>query len=327
MKYTTFPMGLWTDDKFLTHSPEQKQLALYFWTCPERNLSGVIKMGFKHSANCLGFTLDSFTSAFTALLETFPTCYAYDKQTNEFALIDYPRWMLANIKGRALNILQQDIAKIESPEILKLILKHNPTSLTAEYLAQFRRLNIALQREKLHPEAPENGFSIGGAQIADNQLIEPLNVNVNVNYINIGGETPDQQPVFEIQPKGKKRKENKAILPPPVPGLDEVRDYAIELLKKKREEINKKAKQPEFIDIECWAADFASRFVSHYEAREWKQSNGRALVSWKAAVSGTWSDTLYSLIFTGKAYRAYGVQQQKLIPTPQIVAPNYQRRV
>ena len=334
MKYTQFAQGLWEDDTFLTHSPEQKIISFYLLTAPGKNLAGIRDMGFKMASNAVGMTLESFKSALNGLMETFPDWYMYDAATNEFALIQYPKWMHAGIKGLAAKILSQDIAKIRSLPILKAILSNNPTSIAAEYLAQFRRLNIAVQRAKIMPELPleseKTPFSIGGAQLSENQEEDILNINLNINNTinSIGTESTQPSDVLKILPKGKKSKKLCAAAAPP-PTVEEVTAYAVEVLTKKRAQISKTVTQPEFKDVELWAGDFAARFVSYYsaEARDWKQSNGRPLVSWKAAVTGTWSDTLYHLLFSGKAYRAYGVQQQYGKQLPAIVAPAYSRRV
>ncbi len=142
MKYRNFAVATWSDDIVLSMSPEQKLVFIYLYTSPYTSSCGIFKLSLKTAGFQLGYTGDPFESALKGLCSVYPDFVAYDPQTGEVALLQYPKQLLICATGKALIISQKEVENVESQYLLRAMIAVNSAGLSAPYLAQLRRLQM-----------------------------------------------------------------------------------------------------------------------------------------------------------------------------------------
>jgi uncharacterized phage protein (TIGR02220 family) len=142
MKYRNFAVATWSDDIVLSMSPEQKLIFIYLYTSPYTSSCGIFKISLRTAGFQLGYTNSPFESALKGLCAAFPDFVAYDEQTGEVALLQYPKQLLISATGKALAISQKEVESVESETLLKAMISTNSAGLSRPYLAQLRRLQM-----------------------------------------------------------------------------------------------------------------------------------------------------------------------------------------
>lgn len=142
MKYRNFAVATWSDDVVLSMSPEQKLIFIYLYTSPYTSLCGIFKLSMRTAGFQVGLINSPFESALKGLCAAFPDFVAYDPQTGEVALLQYPKQLLITATGKALLIAQKEVENVESQTLLRAMIAVNSAGLSAPYLAQLRRLQM-----------------------------------------------------------------------------------------------------------------------------------------------------------------------------------------
>ena len=87
-----------------------------------------------------------FESALRGLALAFPDFVAVDWQTNEVALLQYPRQNMIDINpgmgAKFFAHIKKEIEKVESQYLLRELITRNSATLSAAYLTQLRRLQM-----------------------------------------------------------------------------------------------------------------------------------------------------------------------------------------
>jgi uncharacterized phage protein (TIGR02220 family) len=123
-------------------SPEQKLLFLYLHTSPYSTSCGIFRLQLKTAGFQLGYTNGPVESALHGLCATFPDFVAWDEQTGEVALLQYPKQVLTNASGKTLAIIKRDIEKVQSIPLLRRLISLNSATISKMYLEQIRRLQV-----------------------------------------------------------------------------------------------------------------------------------------------------------------------------------------
>ena len=142
MTYRNVSTALWTDDIYLSMSPEQKLLFLYLHTSPYSTSCGIFRLQLKTAGFQLGYTHAPIESALRGLCATFPDFVAWDEQTGEVGLLQYPKQVLTNASGKTLAIIKRDIEKVQSVTLLRRLISLNSSTISKPYLEQIRRLQV-----------------------------------------------------------------------------------------------------------------------------------------------------------------------------------------
>ena len=144
--YRSVSTSIWADDAILSMSPEQKLLFLYLHTNPYASACGIYKMQLRTMGFQVGLMSAPFESALRGLASAFPDFVAVDWQTNEVALLQYPRQNMIDISpgigAKFFAHIKKEIEKVESQYLLRELIARNSSTLSAPYLAQFRRLQM-----------------------------------------------------------------------------------------------------------------------------------------------------------------------------------------
>lgn len=125
-------------------SPEQKLLFLYLHTNPYASACGVYKMQVRTMSFQIGLTGSPFESALRGLVSAFPDFVAIDWQTNEVALLQYPKQLLITASKRVMGHVEKEIEKVESQHLLRELIARNSSTLSKPYLSQLRRLQAGV---------------------------------------------------------------------------------------------------------------------------------------------------------------------------------------
>lgn len=125
-------------------SPEQKLLFLYLHTNPYASACGIYKMQVRTMSFQIGLTGSPFESALRGLASAFPDFIAIDWQTNEVALLQYPKQLLITASKRVMAHVEKEIEKIESQYLLRELIARNSSTLSKPYLSQLRRLQAGV---------------------------------------------------------------------------------------------------------------------------------------------------------------------------------------
>jgi len=206
----------------------------------------------------LGYTQTPVESSLKGLCAAFPDFVAYDPETVEVALLQYPKLLLTNANSRVLNIVKTELNEIQSIELLRKVIDKNSASLSQMYLTRLRQL----QAEKINKNRLKSGddvFDGDVAKVDDNQEVSP------------------KSKVKEIKVKESKEKiqkastEKKPFQPPneiEVKALFE-REFTEAKVKNSKE----------------WADWETSKFFKFYGAKEWKVGKLQTqMKNWKTSV-------------------------------------------
>jgi uncharacterized phage protein (TIGR02220 family) len=170
MNYRNVATAIWTDDAFLSMSPEQKLLFLYLHISPYSTSCGIFKLKPKTMAFQIGLSQEPFESALRGLCSAWPDFVAVDWDSSEVALLQFPRQLLIQANGKTMAIVEKDLRHVESQALLQAVIAQNSASLSKPYLSQLRRL----QMQKIN-ELDVNTFLHGDVALAaDNQQDAPL---------------------------------------------------------------------------------------------------------------------------------------------------------
>lgn len=142
MKYRNFAVATWSDDIVLSMSPEQKLIFIYLYTSPYTSSCGIFKLSMRTAGFQLGYTNSPFENALKGLCAAFPDFVAYDEQTGEVALLQYPKQLLICATGKALAISQKEVENVQSETLLRAMIAVNSAGLSRPYLTQLRRLQM-----------------------------------------------------------------------------------------------------------------------------------------------------------------------------------------
>lgn len=140
MTYRNVSTALWTDDIYLSMSPEQKLLFLYLHTSPYSTSCGIFRLQLKTAGFQLGYTHAPIESALRGLCATFPDFVAWDEQTGEVGLLQYPKQVLLNASPKTMSIVKRDLEKVQSIDLLRKLIAQNSATIGRVYLEQLRRL-------------------------------------------------------------------------------------------------------------------------------------------------------------------------------------------
>jgi len=221
--YRSVSTSIWADDAILSMSPEQKLLFLYLHTHPYASACGIYKMQLKTMGFQVGLMSAPFESALRGLAAAFPDFVAVDWQTNEVALLQYPRQNMIDINpstgAKFFAHIKREIEKVESQYLLRELITRNSSTLSAAYLAQLRRLQMqVINRAKAQTESVENVEVVlygDEAQVVENQDDDQKTRNINLK---LKTETKENARAREEAPKEE--------TPVPIPDTPNWKDIA-----------------------------------------------------------------------------------------------------
>lgn len=256
--FRPLPAQIWTDDVLLSMSPEQKLIFVYLHSCPCSSQCGIFRLQIKTMGFHLGYTQTPVESSLKGLCAAFPDFVAYDPETVEVALLQYPKLLLTNANSRVLNIVKTELNEVQSIELLRRVIDKNSASLSQMYLTRLRQL----QAEKINKnrlKSDDDDFNGDVIKVDDNQEVSP------------------KSKVKEIKVKESKEKiqkastEKKPFQPP-----NEIEVKALF----EREFTEAKVK-----NSKDWADWETSKFFKFYGAKEWKVGKLQTqMKNWKTAV-------------------------------------------
>ena len=188
MNYKPYPTCFWADDAFLSLSFEQKALFNYLHIGPYGSQCGIFKLPIKTMGFHLGYTERPIEKAMIGLCAAFSDFVAWDQETGEIALLQYPKQLHLSAGPKVLAIVEKDLQDVKSQTLLRLLIEKNSSTMSKPYLTKLRQL----QAQKINEKKAncEKKFDV---------LEEPQN---DGDLHNLG----DNQE-FEEKPKETKRKE------------------------------------------------------------------------------------------------------------------------
>lgn len=180
--FRAIPTKIWADDTFLSMSPEQKLIFIYLHTSPYVTQCGIYKLQLKTMGFHLGYMSSPVESALAGFCLAFPDFVAWDKETGEVALLQYPNLFLKDAPQKIWNYVVKELAEVQSIELLKRVIEKSSATTSKPYLSRLRSLNMEIQNARRENE---------------NTLLD----------IDVAQEVESQEVTSEIEKKRKEKKE------------------------------------------------------------------------------------------------------------------------
>ena len=141
MQYMPLPHVIWTDDKFVMMSPEQRAIFIYLYTNQMSSHCGMYKLQIRTMAFNLGIMVDGpIDSALKAVYALYPELVAYDPDTEEVALLKYPRHLHLEASKAVLLAAEKQLSKIESAFLLRKMIESNSATLGKMYVRRLQKI-------------------------------------------------------------------------------------------------------------------------------------------------------------------------------------------
>ncbi len=195
--YRQISVNIWTDDLFLSMSPEQKLLFLYLHTNPYSSGCGIYQLQLRTMGFQLGLTAAPIESALRGLAAAFPDFVAIDWETREVALLQYPKQLLITASKRVMGYVEKEIEKVQSQHLLRELIARNSATLSKPYLSRLR----ALQMENINEK---RNFHGDVAQLIDIQEDDRKKKKENKNKKEREKESEPALPDFSIKARDTK---------------------------------------------------------------------------------------------------------------------------
>lgn len=148
MNYKPYPTCYWADDSFLGLSFEQKALFNYLLIGPYGSQCGIFKLPIKTMGFHLGYTERPIENAVIGLCAAFSDFVAWDQETGEVALLQYPRQLHLSATPKILSVVEKDLQDVKSQTLLRLLIDKNSSTLSKPYLTRLRQLQAQKINEK-----------------------------------------------------------------------------------------------------------------------------------------------------------------------------------
>lgn len=169
--FRVVPAQIWSDDIFLSASPEQKLTAIYLYTCPTATQCGIYKIPIRTMGFHLGFTPFPAESALKGLCATLPEFFAFDSQTGEVALLQHPKTVLLNAGPKIMRQVVEELKNVQSKALLQQVIKYNSATMSAPYLSRLRALNAVELNTAKQIDAVNTMLHVDVVKVIENENI------------------------------------------------------------------------------------------------------------------------------------------------------------
>lgn len=167
--FRAIPTKMWADDTFLSMSPEQKLIFIYLHTSPYVTQCGIYQLQIKTMGFHLGYTSSPIESALTGFCAAFPDFAAWDRETGEIALLQYPNLFLKDAPQKIWNYVVKELSEVQSMMLLKKVIEKSSATTSKPYLSRLRAINMEIQNQKR--DDVNTLLDIDLIQDADNQNV------------------------------------------------------------------------------------------------------------------------------------------------------------
>lgn len=123
-------------------------LFIYLHTSQYVTQCGIYKLQMKTMGFHLGYTSSPVENALIGFCAAFPDFVAWDKETGEVALLQYPNLFLKDAPKKIWNYVIKELAGVQSMELLKKVIEKSSATTSKPYLSRLRSLNMEIQNAK-----------------------------------------------------------------------------------------------------------------------------------------------------------------------------------